>query len=133
MLGQTCRFDKAQHGLVHCELEDWIKRQVPAGERDLLFIYRHHLHGTFVIGYWVVLGSLFMDVMNLGHSLANFSRAMAQKFKRQFGDSMSREDMIKELKQHERDRLSGLQQENDEEVERRGWYHKQGIKNLFVS
>ena len=77
-------YDPQQHEVIRPEILDWCKRQ--ASKEDLrseLFMYRHRKYKTFVIARW--LGhphGLFTDLLNLGESLANFTRAKAQEFLR---------------------------------------------------
>jgi len=74
-----CRLDREQHLIIHPPLEDWVKRQASPDERERIFAYHHLREKTYVIGWWVHKGQgLFVDLFNLGNSLANFSRSDAQ-------------------------------------------------------
>ena len=119
MIGQACQYRPEQHEMLHGDVENWIKRGIPDLKiRESLFVYRHRLHGTFVIGLWVGPGR-FVDVLNMGHSLANFNREKAQQFIRQINDSVSGQQIAKILNQAERDRVGDSQQQADEIKKRR--------------
>lgn len=125
MLGQVCLYRRDQHRVIQPRMLNWIKRQVAGGNlRDSLFIYRHLELGTYVIAMWSQIGRTFQDIVNLGYSLDNFNRDVAEKFRVRIRDSGTRHELREYLKQQERDELTNLQQENDEEVERRA-----GIEN----
>ncbi len=83
MLGLACEYDGSQHRLITPELLHWCKRQASDGElRDSLFVYHHLQVGTFVIARWINHPwGLFVDVLNLGHSLANFDKTAAREFR----------------------------------------------------
>ncbi len=120
MLGQLCRYRKDQHRVIQPRMLKWIKRQVPRGSlRDSLFLYRHLQHGTFVVASWSQIGRTFQDIINLGPSLDNFTHGVAEQFRIRVRDTFTRQELAKFLKQHNRDELTSLQDENDEEVLRR--------------
>lgn len=134
MLGTLCKYRRDQHRVIQPRMLNWIKRQVPGGNlRDSLFIYRHLELGTYVIAMWSQIGRSFQDIVNLGYSLDNFNRAVAEKFRVSIRDSGTRHELVEFLKQTERDELTKLQQENDEEVERRAYIinEKNNVKVSF--
>jgi hypothetical protein len=112
-----CEFDKRQHLIIHPPLEDWIKRQAPNDdERGRLFIYKHLVHGTFVIAWWVSKDrGLFVDMINLKKSLGSFNRRTANRFLQQLKPSSDiRDKMIRQLGKAENDNLYGLNNEHGE-------------------
>lgn len=118
MLGMACPYQKKQHRIIHHRLEKWIKRQVPDSNfRDSLFLYYHNSQGTFVIASWTVPGKFFVDVINLGDSLSNFDYPTAQQFRLRVRAPMSGAQTARTMKQYEQNRLSQIQEENDENVE----------------
>jgi len=120
MLGVACRYRKSEHRIIQPRILSWIKRQIPdARLRDSLFIYYHLQHGTFVIAQWVVPERSFIDIHNLGNSLANFTADAAQRFRQQIKSPVGRHELGKALRQKERDRLTQEQDINDDKVERR--------------
>jgi hypothetical protein len=122
MLGQACPYRAEQHYIVHPELERWLQRNVSEKSlRDSLFIYKHLWYGTYVIAQWVSKGSSFIDLRNLGGSLRNFNREMAQNFLQQVNHPMSGKAMGKCMAQHESDILRNQQESNDENVDWNNW------------
>jgi len=118
MLGMPCQFRPDQHEIIHPPLEDFVMRAVSEQKlRDSLFIYRHRLWRTFVIALWVG-PSEFVDVMNLGMSLGNFTRQRAKRLGQALNQSTSGKQFAKSLRQHQRDGLSQLQNESDEDADR---------------
>ena len=74
-----CQYDPSQHQVIHPPLEAWVKRQASPEEQDKIFVYHHLKEKTFVIGWWVNKGrGLFVDLNNLGNSLANFDSSDAR-------------------------------------------------------
>ena len=83
MLGAVCHFRRDQHLILEPTFLDWCKEQAPDDIKDELFVYRQLQVGTFVIGRWISKGAgTFVDLINLGSSLANFTREVAQGFRR---------------------------------------------------
>ncbi len=117
MIGQACRYDRQQHRILHPRMEKYILRQAPANIRGSLFVYYHNLHRTFVIAQWVVPDKAFVDVMNLGHSLANFGSEEARQFRLQIKSPVGNQQLAKALRQKELDRLTERQATNDQQVE----------------
>jgi hypothetical protein len=76
----ACPYQHAQHQILDNELAGWVRRNCPDRQAaPNLFVYRHVLHGTFVIAMWVRPG-WFVDVLNLGGSLRSFTRQRARTF-----------------------------------------------------
>jgi hypothetical protein len=122
MLGTSCPYRSDQHRIIHPELERWVKRQVSDPKlRDSLFVYHHLQVGTFVIAQWTVPDRWFVDVLNLGSSLANFDRGRAEMFKITFLQPVGKRQLGRALGQGYMGHLRGLQQQNDEEKEYRQW------------
>lgn len=122
MIGQVCKYRRDQHRVIQPRMLNWIKRQVPRGNlRDSLFLYRHLEQGTFVIAMWSQVGKSFQDIINLGLSLDNFTREVAEQFRIRIRDTLTRHELCQFLRQKQRDDLTNLQQENDEEVGRRAY------------
>ena len=121
MLGTLCQYRRDQHRVIQPRMLKWIKRQVPGKLGDSLFIYRHLELGTHIIAMWSQIGKSFQDIVNLGLSLDNFTREVALQFVAQVKDAQTRYELCTFLKQQERNKLSEMQDENDEEVERRAY------------
>ena len=98
-MNMACPFQSGQHQLISPPMLEWARANCPDKEAaKKLFMYRHLQHGTFVIALWVKEG-WFVDILNLGTSLANFTREKAQAFLRQFGPGHTTEA----LKEHFRE------------------------------
>jgi len=81
-----CPFRHNQHQRISPEILNWAQSYCPDREAaGKLFMYRHLVHGTFVIALWVKEG-WFVDVLNLGRSLGNFTRERAEIFLEMFND-----------------------------------------------
>ena len=133
MLGQVCEYRRDQHRVIQPRLLNWIKRQVPRGNlRDSLFIYRHLEHNTFVVASWSRRNRDFQDIINIGLSLDNFTEQVAEQFRVRVRDTFTRHELIRILKQEERNKLTNMQEENDEEVDRREGLANEN-KNVKVS
>lgn len=73
----VCRYTPEEHELITPTMLEWCKRNLPEPER--LFMYRHRQWGTFVLAQWVgPQRTQFVDVMNLGTSLNNFTYERAR-------------------------------------------------------
>lgn len=78
-----CIYQPEQHEIIRSDIIDWCKRQTKApAEQRRWFMYRHRIHGTFVIARWAGdKFGVFTDFLNLGHSLANFNQEKAMEFR----------------------------------------------------
>ena len=116
MLGLACQYDERQHKVIHPPLENWVKGQVSDPVlRDRLFIYYHNLEGTFVIGLWEGNSKgYFIDAMNLGDSLQNFDRLMAQSLVTNLSRPLSNKQIARGFRRSERDELHAKQEYADE-------------------
>lgn len=116
-----CLCDEKQHQIISGgELIAWCKQEAPAKERERFFLYRHQIHGTFVIARWAsdrALG-IFTDFLHIGHSLANFDRAKANEFLRRLYAPTSAPEMSRVINQTSRDYNTIRQDEDAEEGER---------------
>jgi hypothetical protein len=118
-----CIYDDKQHEILESEVARWCRRNAPADWKDRLFTYRHQLHDTFVVAVWAGdKYGLFSDVLNLGHSFANFDRRMADELRHRMYAPTSADSMAKQINQVNRDFNSRMQDKNaalQDENERR--------------
>ncbi len=115
MINMPCVYRRNQHKIITPRFLEWIKRQLPSPKlRDSLFVYFHLIHRTFVIAQWTVPCRLFVDVMNLEHSLGNFTQEKAQNLIEQLKSPVSGAEMAELLKERERKWQSLRQNEDDE-------------------
>ena len=84
MLGAACQYKPQQHLLLEPKFLEWCKEQITDESVSCqLFVYRQMQEGTFVIGRWIDKPfGLFVDLINLGGSLGNFTREIAHEFRR---------------------------------------------------
>lgn len=119
MLGLTCQYDSNQHYLLDFEALRWCRRETADPElRGKLFAYYHLREHTYVIALWMAEPRrLFVDLMNLGGSPQNFTRAEADSFRHRMFDPVSAGQMKRELREelsnhlHEMNDMSGNQSE----------------------
>ena len=114
-----CMYDEAQHKILSGgEVLAWIKREAPAGEVERFFLYRHRIHGTFVIARWAsdrAMG-IFTDFMNLGYTL-NITRAQADQFHQRMYAPLSAPEMARKINQGARDYKTDRTREDWEQKE----------------
>jgi hypothetical protein len=113
-----CLYDEKQHQLLpdgdlirHC------KKITPAKDKERLFLYRHRLHGTFVIGMWAggrAMG-IFTDFLNLGKSLGNVNTKTMTEFRRRMYAPTSPKEISDALNESDR-QFNRDRQAEDEEV-----------------
>lgn len=121
MLGQVSIYTSDDHTIVRGELSLWLDRLVDGDpkRKGQLFILRYNKLKVFCICEWVGGGrDTFVDVLNLGDSLGNFSRTKAYELKRRLFDPLGPEDTNKILVQADSDFYHKLQDEDSEETER---------------
>ena len=89
------------------------------GLRGKLFLVRYNRRGTFVIAQWLA-GSkdIFVDVMNLGSSLGNFTREKAHELRQRLFAPLSVEEIGEASAKAESDFHHNMQDYNEEEGER---------------
>ena len=125
MLGMACNYSPKQHSLIHPEQLTWCKRETcDPLLKEQLFCYLQREIGVFVIARWTdkVYGS-FVDILNLGRSLASFTREKAQEFKRRVNSPISAAHTRRFLEQADRDyysRQANVNMELHENQERTG-------------
>jgi hypothetical protein len=120
MVGLAVQYDVLQHRIVDADLIDWLKRQVVSDERlrGNLFLYRHLQTGNFIVAVWVnhKYGA-FREIMNLGLQ-KKFPRWRAGELVKMLQCPLSGKELVRGLRQEERNRISAEQEKNDEKRER---------------
>ena len=119
MFSLSCQYDPAQHYLMEPELLSWCKRQTSDRRlQEQLFVYRQLEVGTFVIAMWVNgQKGQFIDLVNLGFSLRNFTREMAGELRRKLLAPASPREVIRALRDSYSTRLHAAQDQADMETE----------------
>ena len=114
-----CRFDRGQHLIIHPPLEDWVKRQASPEEKSRIFVYHHLIEKTFVVGWWVHEGGgLFVDLCNLGDSLANFDRSDATAIQNTLRSNTTTKQVTDSLVDYEDNQTRTIQDDNEAMSER---------------
>lgn len=126
MFAVPCQYKYGMHVIVHPPCEKWAKRCVPSCLRADIFVYFQTLERNFVVAQWIGKTS-FLDLLNLGHTPA-FSAELATRLRRRFFDTYRGLDMARDIKSGMRQQKLGLQDENDETVDRR----EQAASNKLV-
>lgn len=122
MLGMYTHFNRNDHTVIDCEVSRFVSRLVdgdPQRKRNL-FVVRYNKLGVFVIAEWLwgKEKGCFVDVMNLGKSLANFTRAKANELRRRLLAPDTASSTASFLRRSNSDHLHQLQDEDAEEGER---------------
>jgi len=137
MIGMACPYQPRVHKIIHPDLENYIKREVSDENlRDSLFIYFQTEYENFVIAHWTNQShTAFMDVMNLGPSLSNFTREKADALREMLGtDSGVRaQDAAKQLRRGERLELGESQETNDKQKDLNEWVRRSAVSVSMAS
>lgn len=121
MLGLVSNYNSAEHRIIGGDLSRWVDGLIEGDPRrkGRLFVVRYNKLGVFVIAEW--LGKpkdVFVDVLNLGKSLANFDRKGAQELRRRLFAPLTAEGTNRATMEAESDYHHNLQDEDAEETER---------------
>jgi len=127
MFNFTCQFNPVEHWLIEPEILRWCRRQVDEKDHKVrLFAYFHRVHQTYVIAWWVDRPcGKFVDMLNLGFTLGNFTREKAQEFVRHLRQPTTASDIDKQVRRVESDQLHKRQNdasaESEELAQKYGW------------
>lgn len=118
MLGLTSVYDPDEHVRIGGEIGAYIGRIAEKAHRRLGVI-RYGKLGTFcVIEYLTPHRDVFVDVLNLGTSLANFNRAKSDELNRRLFAPLTAEGTMEAMAQFDSDFHHSKQDENAAEHER---------------
>lgn len=118
MLGMVSVYNSNEHTFIGGEIDSFVKRLAEQSNRDL-FVVRYNKHGTFCICEFLSPNrDVFIDILNLGKSLANFDRAKAGELRMRLFRPVSAEVTSRKIANAESDYLHMRQDENAEEWER---------------
>ena len=117
----TSYYRQQEHTIVGGDLSAWLERLVENDpkRKGHLFLVRYNKLGVFVIAEWLDKYNIFVDVLNLGKSLANFGFKAAQELRRRLFAPVTAEETMKIVNQNDSDFYHRLQDEDSEETERR--------------
>lgn len=121
MLNMTSFYSSKEHTIIGGGVAEFCSRLVSGSFQweNKLFVVRYNELGVFCICEW--LGKpfdVFVDKMNLGNSLNNFTRAKVCELRQRLFSPLTAEGTAQALDQEESDYLHQLQDEDQEESER---------------
>lgn len=118
MLGMVSTFDQKEHTLIGGEIGTYIARISKESKRDL-FVVRYEKLNVFCICDWMSpLHDVFIDILNLKNSLANFDRKMADELNHRLFAPLTAEATSRAIAGAESDYHHMRQDDNEEESER---------------
>jgi len=117
----TSNYSSDDHTIIGGELSLWLKRLIEKDpiRKNKLFLVRYNKLGVFCICEW--LGKpkgFFVDVLNLGTSLANFTREKATELQHRLFAPVTAEETKSFIQKADSDYYHGRQDEDAEETER---------------
>ena len=127
MLGSACQYNPKQHVILKPSFLKWCKDQT-SDERVKaeLFVYRQMQVGTFVIARWVDKSKgMFVDLVNLGGSLGNFTREVAHEFRRRLLAPVTADFTCRQMKDFD----SGWRGDQDE---KNAYNHELLLRNRMI-
>lgn len=121
MLGLVSFYNTKEHTIIGGDIADFCKRLVEHTPQRAgrLFVVRYNKLGTFVIAEWLAKPKdIFVDVMNLGKSLANFDRKKAHELRQRIFKPLTAEGTVRQMAAADSNYHHFRQDENSEEWER---------------
>lgn len=121
MIGGAVPYDSKQHYLLprSHNIVQWCIRETNNEHfKDNLFLYHHKGTGNFVIGCWLEERALLVDLLNLGPSLAGFTRSKAQEFLTRSLRPRTARQKQREIIDLTSEHLGQLSEAHDKEIER---------------
>ena len=121
MLGMTSFYNSDEHTIIDGELSRYCNKLLEGDSRRCgnIFVVRYNKLGNFVIAEWLTPHrDMFVDVMNLSKSLANFTREKANELRHRFFAPVTADETSKEIARADSDYHHEMQNWNDEEEER---------------
>lgn len=118
MLGTVSNYCSEKHCLIGGEIGCFIAKLAKESKRDL-FVVKYIKPQTFVICEWLSPNrDIFIDIMNLGKSLANFDRKKAVELRHRLFAPITCNETSRGIAEEESNYYHGRQDENAEEQER---------------
>jgi hypothetical protein len=121
MNGLVSFYNSDEHTIIKGELAAFCERLVSSDHRHKgkLFVVRYNKLGSFVIAEWLTKPmDVFVDVMNLGKSLSNFTREKAHELRHRLFSPITAEETSRFIQRGDSDYHHMRQDENEEEQER---------------
>ena len=120
-LGMVSWYDSDKHTIIPGELSDFCSRLVEGDPKrnGKLFVIRYNELGVFVICEWLAKPKdIFVDVMNLGKSLGNFTRQKAAELRHRLFAPITYEETARGSAEADSRFHHDMQDGNEEEGER---------------
>lgn len=106
-------YNPKEHSLIGGDINAFVRRL-----DEKLFVVRYNEIGSFCICRWLAgENDIFVDVINLGGSLANFTRKTADELRQQTFSPLSASMVTRKSAEAESDYLHWRQDFNDEQKE----------------
>lgn len=118
MLGMTSIFDSEKHTKIGGEIGAYVSRLAKESGRDLAVICYEELAVYCIIEWMSPNQDVFIDMMNLGKSLANFTRAKALELKHRLFKPITCKETSDFISKGDSDYHHERQDGNEEEGER---------------
>jgi len=118
MLGMTLVYSSDKHTIIGGEIGAYIERMSQESGRDL-FVIRYNELCVFCICEWMSPNKdVFIDIMNLGKSLANFNAERGREFRQRLFKPIGCDETSVFIAKGESDFHHSMQDWNSEETER---------------
>lgn len=118
MLGMVSNYSPEKHTIIGGEIGAYVKRLSEESGRDLAVICYEELAVFCVVEFLSPLRDIFIDMMNLGKSLANFDRTKATELGFRLFKPVSCDETSQFIATKESDYHHDRQNDNEEEHER---------------
>jgi hypothetical protein len=121
MIGMVQFYNTDDHTIIGGDIADFCARLVEhePQRRGKLFVVRYNKVGTYVIAEWLANPrDIFVDVINLGTSLANFTREKAHELRKRLFAPLTAEATVQASAEAESDYNHFMNDDNLEEKER---------------
>jgi len=118
MLGMTSVYSIKEHSLVGGEIGAYIKRIAKETGRDFAVVRYNKLAVFCIIEFLSPRKDVFIDVMNLGKSLANFDYHKGCEFRQRVFKPLTCNETSRVLAENESSYLHERQDDNEAEGER---------------
>lgn len=122
MLGMSIQYNERDHSIIDGDISDFVSRLSDSeiGTQRKLFVVRYNKLRVYVIAEWLhgKKNGCFVDIMNLGNSLSNFTKQKADELRRRLYAPDTAASTASFIRQSNSDHLHQLQDEDSEEGER---------------
>jgi len=118
MIGMASVYDSGKHTIIGGEIGAFIQR-ISAEAHRKLFVVRYEMVGSFCIAEWLSPNKdVFVDTMNLGDSLGNFTRKKADELRKRLFRPVTADETSRFVAENESQYHHGMADDNAAEWER---------------